>query len=327
MAASARGFREGVAVLELRNLSSADDLDAYNVGSATWPGALFHRERAKSTPPEVPVTMIGAEVDGRPAGFLLAVGLPIRPGGRCFGAIYVQTWARNRGIGSELRERLLPLVAGFGVPGIVVPAEDDPASLQVIEHWGYPIIGRHYESELDLTTVDDAAVAAATQKLSHDGIQIALLSQGEEVSQRDLRDVYPFFVERFREAPDASGATSDMPFEVFAGFITSAWRLLLARRNGHLVGLTGAVPRDADTVNTFYTGVHPDYRGRGIAAALKLQHAQILRDRGYRRLLTQNMDVNTHILAANKTMGFRRLSSYVDVQVDVLATAETTTGP
>jgi GNAT superfamily N-acetyltransferase len=268
--------------------------------------------------------MLGAEVDARAAGFLLAVGLPIRPGGRCFGSIYVQPWARGRGVGSELRARLLPVVHSYGSPGILVPADEDPRTLAVVEHWGYPVVGRHYESQLDLTTIDDAAVAAAVRPLAALGIELSLLGDGQEVLESDLRAVYPFFADRFREAPDASGSTADMPFPVFAGFVIGSWRLLLAWRHGTLVGLTGVALRDSGTVNTFFTGVHPDHRGLGIAVALKSKHAQILRDRGYRRLTTQNMDVNAHILAANERLGFRRLHTYLDVQIDVGPNAEPT---
>jgi predicted GNAT family acetyltransferase len=66
-------------------------------------------------------------------------------------------------------------------------------------------------------------------------------------------------------------------------------------------------------MNTFFTGVHPDHRGRGLSTALKATHAQKLRDAGWRELWTQNMETNTQILAANDRLGFTRVGGYVDM--------------
>ncbi len=310
--------------MRLRVLGLKDDLDAYNVGNEVWPGAEFIRERTRSMPKNSRSVLLGADLDGKPAGFLMIVGLPIRPGGRGFGYLHVNAWARRRGVGTALRERMTQTVAELGLPGVVMTAPDDPVALSAVRTWGFAVAGRHYESDLDLTTLDDVVVAEVVRTVAAHGVSLHLLGHGQEAADEDaevdeakLREVYPFFVDRFRETPDSQGSLAPMPFEIFAGFVGAPWRVMLALRHGELVGVTGVAPRTTDCVNTFFTGVHPDHRGLGIAVALKAAHAQILRDRGLVRVVTQNMDSNVPILAANARLGFRRVSAYVDVLVDV----------
>ncbi len=315
--------------MQLRVLGLKDDLDAYNVGNEVWPGVEFIRERTRSMPKTSRSILLGAELDGVPAGFLMIVGLPIRPGGRGFGYLHVNEWARRRGVGSALRKRMTECVAELGLPGVVMTAPDDPAALSAVQAWGFSLAGRHYESELDLTCLDLRVVAEAVRAAAAAGVSLELLGssahvQGDidglsegVVDEAKLRAVYPFFVDRFREAPDSEGSLAPMPFEIFTGFVGAPWRVMQAFKGGELVGVTGVAPRASGTVNTFFTGVHPDHRGQGIAVALKAAHAQILKDRGLVRVVTQNMDSNAPILAANARLGFRRVSAYVDVLVDL----------
>jgi GNAT superfamily N-acetyltransferase len=90
---------------------------------------------------------------------------------------------------------------------------------------------------------------------------------------------------------------------------------LTARDGGTTIGFTSVVPRagDPEATNTFFTGVHPAARGRGLAASMKARHALVMADRGIKRVYTQNMDGNEPILAANRSLGFRPHGGYVDV--------------
>ena len=47
------------------------------------------------------------------------------------------------------------------------------------------------------------------------------------------------------------------------------WMLLTAEQDGRLIGLTYVVHRSAEdrTCNTWFTGVSPEARGRGLATA------------------------------------------------------------
>ena len=69
--------------------------------------------------------------------------------------------------------------------------------------------------------------------------------------------------------------------------------------------MTSVMDRVKDrALNTFFTGVLRDGRGRGLSTALKAKHALQMRAAGHHRIYTQNMDQNAPILAANDRLGF-----------------------
>ena len=82
------------------------------------------------------------------------------------------------------------------------------------------------------------------------------------------------------------------------------------------MGVTAVIGRQDDprALNTMFTGVAPRMRGRGIARALKAQHALQLAAAGATRIVTQNMVGNEPILAANRRIGFTEIGGYVDVR-------------
>jgi GNAT superfamily N-acetyltransferase len=56
-----------------------------------------------------------------------------------------------------------------------------------------------------------------------------------------------------------------------------------------------------------FTGVHPDYQGRGIARALKMRVVDWARANGVAWLYTGNDATNTRILEINARMGYTPL--------------------
>ena len=53
-----------------------------------------------------------------------------------------------------------------------------------------------------------------------------------------------------------------------------------------------------------FTGVHPNYRKRGLATAVKVQMLTVARARGIERLHTENHADNAPMLAVNRKLGF-----------------------
>jgi RimJ/RimL family protein N-acetyltransferase len=136
-----------------------------------------------------------------------------------------------------------------------------------------------------------------------------------DASDADWRDLYEFFAARFREAPDSREGGGETPYEIFRSFTPHPWEIVSAFYDGVRAGVTSVTirPDGESRVNTFFTGVHPDHRGQGLSTALKALHARLLRDAGWHELLTQNMEINTQILAANDRLGFQRISGYTDL--------------
>ena len=62
------------------------------------------------------------------------------------------------------------------------------------------------------------------------------------------------------------------------------------------------------------TGVRREYRGRGIAVALKLKVIDFARRNGYRKLKTWNASNNAPMLAVNTKLGFKREVGWITLE-------------
>ena len=117
----------------------------------------------------------------------------------------------------------------------------------------------------------------------------ALCNRGQEELEPVTPREFAAFVATELEGPQA---------------LPEAW--FLARAGGRLVGLSTLerLPGAPDALDVGYTAVHPAYRGRGIALALKLQTVEYAAADGYREIRTANAAGNTRMLAINAALGF-----------------------
>lgn len=83
-----------------------------------------------------------------------------------------------------------------------------------------------------------------------------------------------------------------------------AW-ITIAADGDRFVGTT-RMTLNADTGSMYitFTGVDPEYRGRGIALALKLLAVEKARQLGVRYLRTNNDSQNAPMLAVNQKLGY-----------------------
>jgi RimJ/RimL family protein N-acetyltransferase len=83
----------------------------------------------------------------------------------------------------------------------------------------------------------------------------------------------------------------------------------LALDGGRLVGLCRLTRHSAlaGVLAQGFTTVHPDYRRRGIALALKVHTIRYALTHGYHEIRTASDESNTGMLHINKALGFRRL--------------------
>lgn len=93
----------------------------------------------------------------------------------------------------------------------------------------------------------------------------------------------------------------------------------LAKDGDRVVGVSSLLTMDAlsDALDVGFTGVVPEYRGRGIAMALKLETIRYAQTHGYRQIQTGNLSQNLPMLRINLALGFEREPAWITFQKDL----------
>ncbi len=308
-------------VVSVRPLAEDDDVAAINSGSPLPEQVVWWQQLDAGG--GVDMHWRVAEMDGEPVALGAVCPMPVVAGGYGPALLSVLPHARRRGVAGVLRRELEELATGV-VPGVVysVLVGDDEARA-ALDAWGLTTTGEHRESVLDLTAIDRDDF----ERRSHaDGVEVETPAL-DTYDDADWHDLHAFVQDRFREAPDSADGGGLLPYEVFRSTVGEPWTMAVARIDGELAGITFVTSRPGDDLacNTFFTGVAPSARGRGVATALKCHQALAMVDAGVERLVTQNMGGNDPILAANRTLGFVYSRSYADVPVLLDTTASTST--
>jgi GNAT superfamily N-acetyltransferase len=294
-----------------------DDLDALNEGNEMWWGQGFLADRIRSSPPGDPWLILVGEVDSDALGYAFLLGKGVQAGGYAMSELYVVPRGRRQGVGGALVHALTDATRACGLPGFMVGApEADAESLAVARHWGFETVGRHRESVLDLDWLDLGTATAAADRAT--GREYRLSPLPDDADETLWRRIYELAMLLWRDAPDGKGSTDVMPYSVFRGFFPEPSYVFVAWRGEEATGFTSVIDRAKDdALNTWFTGVRREARGQGLSVALKAEHALLLRERGHRRIYTQNMEGNAPILAANDRLGFRAATSFVDLAMAV----------
>jgi GNAT superfamily N-acetyltransferase len=184
--------------------------------------------------------------------------------------------------------------------------DDDHVSLEFAKRRGFEIERHTFESCLDLATFDEAPFAAELDSMRHAGIKVASLTEvGNTLeNRRRLWEV------NYKTALDTPGSQGWMSFEEFDQRICGAtWfqpaGQLVAIDGDRFIGLCAVrLPSDGNEAYNLMTGVLREYRGRGIAIALKLHGIRYAREHGAERISTHNDSKNAPMLAINRRLGY-----------------------
>ncbi|MGH2350527.1 MAG: GNAT family N-acetyltransferase [Chloroflexota bacterium] len=228
---------------------------------------------------------------------------------------------QRRGVGSVLYERLLSEVRAHDAALVRSEAKESMAeSVQFLTRRGFEEAQRSWESRLNVTLFDFATFAGADERVARQGIAITTLAAEGPRDEPVLRAVYELDAECSLDEPSLDPVTTP-PFEDWwkqnveaPNFRPEAW--FLAKDGERYVGLSNMSPRLAQPgiLSQGFTAVQRDYRGRGIAMALKLQTVRYARDHSYREIRTDNNARNRPMLRINEAMGFVKQPVWITYQ-------------
>jgi GNAT superfamily N-acetyltransferase len=208
---------------------------------------------------------------------------------------------RNRGHGRSLAAAVEEQVAALDAAVVTTAVRDDDlASKAWAERRGFVVFDHVFESRLDLAPFEPTAHRWAIEGAERAGLRIEPAVGGDRL--------YQLVVDLFADVPavDLDPPSRD---EFQQNVLGRDGTLVLVARDGDAwVGLTIVVQMAEGGGWNWLTGVRREYRGQGLARALKVAAIEEARRRGMRWLGAGNNAVNGPMLAVNDALGYERLA-------------------
>ena len=190
--------------------------------------------------------------------------------------------------------------------------EDMPTSLRFIAKRGFQERFRVWESRLNPASVDLAKFRHYLDKAKSAGVEISTLARELAQDPDCYRKLYELNQTLFADVP-APEPYTPLPFEQWLNFDMKDPGLLpeaytIAKHGDKWVGLSTArrLDREPHGLHQLITGVRREYRGNGIAFAMKLRVLEWAQKNGIESIRTENATNNEPMLAVNTKLGFQR---------------------
>ena len=195
--------------------------------------------------------------------------------------------------------------------------EDWVRGLQFAANRGFGEEMREWESRLDVSAFDASRWGEVRQRPLLAGIEIRSYTELADDAERD-RKFYALIDQTFRDVPSTVPLTPP-PFERFQeqilqspNFLPDGVMIAIDAATGQYVGSSEVSKRQScEDLDTGLTGVLRDYRGRGIALALKLKIIDFAITRGTPVISTQNATTNRAMLSINEALGFVKQPAWI----------------
>jgi GNAT superfamily N-acetyltransferase len=228
--------------------------------------------------------------------------------------VVVAPEARWQGLGSQMYRDAVRVARQHGathLEGYI--RETDTASVKFAETRGFKIVHHGFESTLDLTDFDEHRFDDLIARLRAEEFCFFSLAEAG-VTEENKRKLYQ--VNRDSGLDNPGNDESFPDFYAFSKNVFEAsWfradTQILAAYQESWVALSaiGIYAEDHHAYNAF-TGVLREYRGRGLAQALKLQTILLAKREGMRYVRTHNDSNNVPMLAVNRKLGYKPEPGY-----------------
>ncbi|HVH14319.1 MAG TPA: GNAT family N-acetyltransferase [Candidatus Angelobacter sp.] len=232
--------------------------------------------------------------------------------------ILVDREEQCRGIGRAIYNRLDRELADRNVILVwTMTKEDLPKRMEFFRRRGFAEKARNWESRLDLTTANTAPFQGYVDKVRSEGITFTTLAVEQSHGQDSLRKVHELVQLIQADMPREADFTP-LSYEDWMTYSMKNPQLLpegyiLAKDQERFVGMSDVHRIDSEPgiLNQDDTGVIREYRGRGIATALKVKIIDFGKKNGYHVIKTWNDSVNAAMLTVNIKLGFKRQVGWI----------------
>jgi GNAT superfamily N-acetyltransferase len=197
-----------------------------------------------------------------------------------------------------------------------------PESVAFLERRGWSRTGRTDRSScLDVADANLDGFMGVEDRLNREGVRIATLAEigtSDGTFLHALHDVEY----RFERDIPSSEPQAQEPYELWLerqlhGPGKSPRTFWVALNGAQPVGVARLRLTGGDSAVNGLTGVDPDFRGRGIARALKLKTVEWARENGVRTIFTVNDAENRRMLSINVSLGYRPLPADIEMMLDL----------
>lgn len=301
-------------MLTIRPWGAADYAAMAEIRSSFSPFPISEEEfreqdrQLAADPTNLHIRFVAEEPDGRVVGYSGTTRETFMPPGQFYISTAVPPDQRGKGVGRALAEATEAWARGQGAQHLVsyIRGQDD-YSLGWAQRRGYVVDRERTEAVLDLTAFDPSRFAGQVERVTNGGLR--LLEFDRQVPESLLPALYAWSRATEPDVPDWEG--DDFPsYEKWVRWFSSVpnprW-IALALDGERVVGGSIAVfpmkPGHTEAY-TEYTGVLREYRGRGIAMAVKLLTIDETIRRGFTSMRTNNDPDNPPMLAVNQRLGY-----------------------
>lgn len=250
------------------------------------------------------------EVDGRIAAYAHSrVMMDIYHPEKFFLTLAVHPDHQNRGLGTALYQHVVSSLGEDGILSMRMRCREDmPNGFHFLEKNGYEVEERFWKSYLDLSGFDPSAYSDELGRVRAQGLDIKSLPRLREDPDW-ARKLYEICQHVDRDMP-ATDTYTPIPFEEWIKLVEESPRLIpealrVAVDGDRYVGIC-ALERGTHGNDLFteITGVHREYRRRGLATALKVSCLAWAKEAGYEQVRTANDATNRPMLSINERLGF-----------------------